>query len=77
MGFAYSEDNADLSSTHVKDIVHHSPVRFVLSHQGSRCICYLYFSHDWRKNDHLIMTQQRLSDMLNWFLKEVLNEAPT
>ena len=39
--------NADLSSAHVKDIAHHSPVKLVLFHQESRCICYQYFSHDW------------------------------
>ena len=60
MGFAYSEDNAYLSSPHVKDIAHHSPVKLVLLHQESRCICYQYFSQDWRKNNHLVMTQQRL-----------------
>ena len=49
MGFAYSEGNADLSSTHVKDIAHYSPVKH-LSHQVSRCICYQYFSYDWRKD---------------------------
>ena len=43
MGFVYNEDNANLSSAHVKDIAHHSPVKLVLSHQESRCICYPYF----------------------------------
>ena len=52
----YNKDNADLSSTHVKNIAHHSPVKLVLSHQESRCICYQYLSHDWRKNNHLVMT---------------------
>ena len=46
MDFAYIKDNADLSSTHVKDIAHHSPVRHVLPHQDSRCICYQYFLQD-------------------------------
>ena len=59
MGFAYSEDNADLGSTHVNGSVHHSPDKLVLSHQESRYICYQYFTHDWRKNNHLVMTQQR------------------
>ena len=45
MGFVYNEDNADLSSAHVKDITNQSPVKLVLSHQESRCICYPYFSH--------------------------------
>ena len=40
MGFAYNKDNADSSYTHVKGIAHHSPVKLVLSHQESRCICY-------------------------------------
>ena len=40
MGFVYNDDIADLSSTRVKDIAHHSPVKLVLSHQESRCICY-------------------------------------
>ena len=48
MGFAYNEDNVDLSSAHVKDIAQHSPVKRVLSHQDSRCIFYQYFSHDER-----------------------------
>ena len=69
MGFAYSKDNADLSSTHVKDIAHHSPVKLVLPHQESRCICYQYFSHDWRKNNHLVMTQQRLIGWTDFYKK--------
>ena len=55
MDFACIEDNADLSSTHVMD----GRVKIVLPHQESRCICYQYCSRDWRKNNHLIMTQQR------------------
>ena len=35
IGFVYNDDNDDLSSTHVKDIAHHSPVKLVLSHQES------------------------------------------
>ena len=58
MDFAYNKDNADLCSTHIKDIAHHFPVKLVLSHQESRCF-YQYFSHDRRQNNHLVMTQQR------------------
>ena len=47
MAFAYNNDNADLSSTHVRNIAHHSPVKLVLSHQESWFI-YQNFSHDWR-----------------------------
>ena len=43
MGFAYIKDNADESSTHVKKIAHNSPVKLVLSHQESKCICYQCF----------------------------------
>ena len=59
MGFACNEDNADLSYAHVKGIAYHSPIKFVLSHQESRCICYRYFTHDWGKNNHFVMIQQR------------------
>ena len=45
LGFVYNEDNADLSSAHIKDIANHSPVKLVLSHQESRCMCYPYFLH--------------------------------
>ena len=40
MVFVYNEDNADLSTAHVKDIANHSPVKLVLSHRESRCISY-------------------------------------
>ena len=43
VGFVYNKDDADLSSAHVKDIAHHSPVKLVLSHEEIRCICYPYF----------------------------------
>ena len=59
MGFACNEDNADLSHTHVKCIAHHSPVKLNLSHQESRCICYQYFTHDWKRENHFVMIQQR------------------
>ena len=57
VGFACNEDNADLSYTHVKGIAHHSSVKFVLSHQESRCIYYQYFTHVWRKNNNFVMLQ--------------------
>ena len=37
---------------------HHSTMKLVLSHQENKCICYQYFSDGWRKNNHLVMTQQ-------------------
>ena len=35
MGFSYNEDNAHLSSTHVKDIAHHSTMKLGLSYQNA------------------------------------------
>ena len=49
MGFAYNKDRADLSYTHVKGIAHHSPVKLLLSHQESRCICYYEVTSDKHK----------------------------
>ena len=62
MGYAYSDDNADLSSTHVKDIVHHSPVRLALSHQGVDVFVISIFHmigerttiSSWHNKDYLI-----------------------
>ena len=43
MSFVYNEDDVDLSSAHIKDIAHHSPVKLVLSHRESRCIFFRIF----------------------------------
>ena len=59
MGYAYNEDNADLSSTHAEGIAHHRPVKLVLNHQKSRYISYQYITHDRRKENHFVMIQQR------------------
>ena len=55
---------------------HHSPVKLVLSHQESRCICYQYFSNEQveKKNNHLVLTQQRPTGWTD-FLSECVEKA--
>ena len=69
MGFAYNEENVDMCSTDLKDIANHNTVKLVLSHQENRCICYQYFPYDWRKNNHLVVTPQRLAGMTDFWKK--------
>ena len=42
MGFVHHHDSADLGSIDVKKIAYTSTMELVLSHHGSRCICYQY-----------------------------------
>ena len=70
MGFAYNEENAGLSSTHVKDFAHHSPVNLFFPTRRADVFVISIFQMNKLEKEQPSRFDTTETDRLNWFLKK-------